>query len=37
VAVILAWGACAGCAADLDRSGAVDGPDLLLVVLNWGM
>lgn len=36
VAVILAWGACAGpCPEDLDASGAVDVVDLVRVVLNW--
>lgn len=37
VAVLAAWGDCAGpdCAADLDGSGAVDLLDLLVILANW--
>jgi hypothetical protein len=36
VAVILAWGPCAGCAADVNGDGTVDVQDLVEVILHWG-
>jgi hypothetical protein len=33
--VIVNWGPCAGCGADLDGSGVVDVQDLVEVVTNW--
>jgi hypothetical protein len=35
LAVINAWGICAGCAADLTGNGVVDVDDLLQVINNW--
>ncbi len=35
LALLAAWGPCAGCAADLDGDGAVGITDLLLVLANW--
>jgi hypothetical protein len=36
-ALLGAWGACpAGCAADLDGSGAVNGADLGVLLGAWG-
>jgi formylglycine-generating enzyme required for sulfatase activity len=34
--VLAAWGPCAGCAADVDGSGAVDGGDLGALLVLWG-
>jgi hypothetical protein len=36
LAVIKSWGACSGCAADINDDGAVDVSDLLEVVAAWG-
>lgn len=36
LAVLGAWGECAGCAADIDRSEVVDVLDLLAVLAAWG-
>ena len=36
LAVINAWGPCAGCAADIDDDGMVDVNDLLVIVNAWG-
>jgi trimeric autotransporter adhesin len=36
LAVINAWGPCAGCAADVTGNGIVDVDDLLAVINNWG-
>jgi hypothetical protein len=36
LAVINAWGPCAGCAADVTGNGIVDVDDLLEVINNWG-
>ncbi len=35
VAMLAAWGPCAGCPEDLDGDGVVDLKDLLLVLTNW--
>jgi photosystem II stability/assembly factor-like uncharacterized protein len=35
-ALVLAWGACPGCAEDLDGDGDVDVLDLVSLVLSWG-
>jgi hypothetical protein len=37
LAVLAAWGACAGCPEDTDASGTVDVGDLLAVLGAWGM
>lgn len=36
LAVISAWGPCAGCPADLDGSGTVDFADVLVLLAAWG-
>lgn len=36
VALISAWGPCAGCPADLDRDGQVAVPDLVGLISGWG-
>ncbi|MCI0629425.1 MAG: hypothetical protein L0Y44_02075 [Phycisphaerales bacterium] len=36
LAVIAAWGACAGCQADLNADGVVNVDDLLAVITAWG-
>ncbi|MCI0629426.1 MAG: hypothetical protein L0Y44_02080 [Phycisphaerales bacterium] len=36
LAVIAAWGACAGCQADLNADGVVNVDDLLAVISAWG-
>ena len=35
LAVLLAWGPCQDCPADLDHDGDVDYFDLLIVLDNW--
>jgi hypothetical protein len=35
-AVIVSWGACPGCPADVDGDGDVDVQDLTAVIVNWG-
>ncbi len=37
IAIILNWGPCSGCAADINHSGAVDVDDLIAVILGWGL
>jgi hypothetical protein len=34
--VILDWGPCAGCNADITRDGIVDVFDLINVIIHWG-
>ena len=36
LAVLAAWGNCAGCSEDLDDDGVVGITDLLIVLANWG-
>lgn len=37
LAMLSAWGPCAGCGADLNSSGNVDVQDLLILLASWGM
>ena len=36
LALIAAWGPCAGCDEDIDGSGTVNVNDLLVLISNWG-
>ena len=36
LALLVAWGPCLGCPADLDCNGAVGASDLLLLLTAWG-
>jgi hypothetical protein len=33
---LVAWGSCAGCAADINGDSAVDGADLAMLLIQWG-
>ena len=36
LAMLGAWGSCAGCAEDFDGSGSVQTTDLLMLLATWG-